>query len=640
VSPEQSSETGDTRAIGKLGHLTRGLAEASILAIVISLPSAFNPFGVLAFEPLKASLLRCLALVGLVCWLISRTFGETKRPRLLLSPPCLAVGAVLAVTAASTVFSLNPSQSLFGSFQRGMGFLTVAAGAAVFIVGADLWADPDARERGITAVVVGALLPCAYALVQRLGRDPVPWSDQFGGAPASTLGSPTFLSGYLVVVAPFCWCRLLRQGQKAMRSNRIVPTVRYAAYLTLSLVLPWVVVLTTIRGALLGLVAGALVFAWLAARELSAPRRGLILLGSAGGLLTLTIVLAALATGSVPTVLDRFGTLTRAGSTSSASERLDLWSAALSAPLTDPTRVAVGLGPEMQPAVFERSESVIRRSSSQIWDRAHNLVMDTWLVGGALGVLALIGLTATCVRITIRWRKTDALVAAAVLASLAGHLVEQMFAFQTVATGTYFWIVLAIGASFGLPSEAVNPAAHGPGFRAGILAIGCSVVLIGLPLLAGPAIADGLHGAAARADAPEEAARIDEYAAKWAPWVEELPQSAALNWRAFALTRQGSAGDGFYSRAEDLFARATALNPYNSLLYFPLIKTYVQWNGHGSVTHSSQELLELAEAACVRALVVGPFRPSLWLQCADVSELRGLPDEAVARRARADQLTE
>jgi hypothetical protein len=303
-------------------------------------------------------------------------------------------------------------------------------------------------------------------------------------------------------------------------------------------------------------------------------------------------------------------------------------------------RVALGFGPETQSAIFERSEPVIRRSSSQIWDRAHNLVMDTWLVGGAFGVLAITGLTAACVRSTIRWGNAeDALVAAAVLASIAGHLVEQMFAFETPATGTYFWVVLAIGASFSVLSATVNSPIRSASFRGATLATACLVVLITLPVLAGPAVADSLYGAAARADSPEQAAKIDEYAGNWAPWVAELPQSAALNWQAFAVTQPLSIGDPAFSRAEGLFFKASSLNRYDPLLYLPLIRSYLQWSGHGSTTRSSDDLLNLAEAACTRALVAGPFRPSLWLQCADVSERGGWRGEAATRRARAEQLT-
>src|SRR5262249_24804564 len=153
----------------------RALAEVSLLAIVVSLPVAFNPTGVLAFEPLKSSLLRCLALVACVAWLIAHLLGR-RRPGLSRYAPNLAAGAVVTLATLSTLFSLDARRSLFGDFQRGMGVLTVVAGAAVFVVATDLWAERDRRERGITAMVIAALLSCAYALVQRSGRDPVPWS--------------------------------------------------------------------------------------------------------------------------------------------------------------------------------------------------------------------------------------------------------------------------------------------------------------------------------------------------------------------------------------------------------------------------------------------------------------------------------
>jgi len=81
-------------------RLAATVAEAALLVLLVVLPAAFNPAGVLAFEPLKASLLRCTAVLIGVLWLWGRlgrqdqsidvglTLWSAPGWRLLVWPPC------------------------------------------------------------------------------------------------------------------------------------------------------------------------------------------------------------------------------------------------------------------------------------------------------------------------------------------------------------------------------------------------------------------------------------------------------------------------------------------------------------------------------------------------------------------------
>src|SRR5205085_174572 len=105
------------------------------------------------------------------------------------------------------------------------------------------------------------------------------------------------------------------------------------------------------------------------------------------------------------------------------------------------------------------------------WDRAHNVFVDTWLTGGALGLGALVGLLATLARglwRTVRDGSGHApLLAAAVLAGLAGHLAEVSFAFQTVVTGTLFWVLVALGAALVQPHRESAASSSSRGWSGG-----------------------------------------------------------------------------------------------------------------------------------------------------------------------------
>jgi disulfide bond formation protein DsbB len=103
------------------------------LAAAIAVPLALNPWGRNAFELLKAALLLALALVaGLVAlvrfirWSASRVEMPCALPWLVR----LAMAFGLALLLA-TILSVNPRLSLWGSYQRQQGLLTLLAGLAM-----------------------------------------------------------------------------------------------------------------------------------------------------------------------------------------------------------------------------------------------------------------------------------------------------------------------------------------------------------------------------------------------------------------------------------------------------------------------------------------------------------------------------
>jgi O-antigen ligase len=566
-------------------------AEATLLLLLIILPAAFNPAGALAFEPLKTSFLRAAAVIIAVAWL-----AKPHRVDVGAHPIVRAGLVVVGVGALSTALSVEPRLSFLGSFDRGMGWLSLAAGGVLLLTAADVFSDDRRRERGISAVVLGAVVPCGYALLQRVGLDPVTWTTL--GAPGSSMASPTFLGGYLVLVAPFA-------AYKTVCAGRSGAGLRYAGWLALLLVICMVILLTTIRGPILGLVAGAVGFVLLWRRQL-----GRIEIGAAVGVLVVSLALAG-ATGI--SGLQRFVNVARLGD--SSVERLTVWGDAVRIPLGDPMRALVGFGPETQAAVLEHGEATVRLTQNQQWDRAHDLLLDTWLTGGLVGVAALLVLVGSAVRSVGR---VGGVLPAAILAALVGHLVEVSFAFHTVVTGAWFWVVLGLAASL-RPLKTQGASRQ----RAALVTVAAAAGLVLSPLMLAPAVADALYGSARRANL-EVGAGLEELAAGWAPWAEELPRAAGLDWLQVANRRNDPAA---LARAEANLREAAARAPLEPVPHLRLVRFFL--------THSD---VDAAERECQLALTAGPYRAAVWDTCADVSATRGLLDEAPARRARAEEL--
>jgi tetratricopeptide (TPR) repeat protein len=261
----------------------------------------------------------------------------------------------------------------------------------------------------------------------------------------------------------------------------------------------------------------------------------------------------------------------------------------------------------------------VRLTQNQQWDRAHDLLLDAWLTGGLLGVAALAVAIGCAAMSTLRARElTAGVLPAAILAALVGHLVEVSFAFHTVVSGALFWVMLGLAASLTARSAHV----HVKGRPRLALAAGVTGVLL-LPLMAAPAVADALYGEARRANY-EVGAGLEETAAGWAPWVEELPRAAGLDWIQVANRRDDAAA---LARAEADLREAAARAPASPLPHLRLVRFYL-----------TRGALDAAEQACQRALAAGPYRAAVWDACADVSAARGLTEEAPVRRARGEDL--
>ncbi len=613
---ETAGAAGGAGGAGGDGGTAAGarFAEAVVLVLLVALPAVLNPAGAAAFEPLKSSLVRVAALIALIGWLAARGPGGVVR-----LPIARAGLVVLGVMAISTAASVEPALSLLGSFDRGMGWLTLAAGVALMLVGADLWTDPRRRERAISALLISAVVPCAYLIVQRLGRDPIPWSSL--GAPGSTLGSPTFLAGYLVMLAPLALYRVVGGAQTLLAADRTIGAAGYAAYagwLALLLVIGGTVAQSTIRGALLGLVAGTLAFTLLLGRP------GKAALAGALAFLVLALGLAVTATGGTGVQsISRFLRVASGGD--SSTERLVVWRDALVLPLSDPLRAVFGFGPESQVAVLERAEATVRLTQNQQWDRVHNLFLDTWLSGGAVGLIALLALVGGTVWSLARTKR--ALLAAAVLGALIGHLVEVSFAFHTVVTGTLFWVLIGLAASLTAGPGQQRQPRHFLRLATPSKLLAAVACLGLVPLLAAPAVGDAIYGAGRselQAGDARGAAMLDETASAWLPWVEEPIRAAGLAWQQVATRQNDSAAR---ARAESDLLEAARRAPSEPTPQVRLLRLYLL-----------REQLTEAEAACTQALELGPYRAVVWDACADVSARRGLTGEAQERRARAEAL--
>jgi len=354
------------------------LIEACWLLALVVAALFFNVYSNRTFEPDKIVLVRSLALIAAVAWLIRlieqgwgyrglrRTLGDLRRPMVV---PALLFAAV---TLLATVTSVAPLLSIWGSYQRLQGTYTTLAGVALFLLATASLDAPGRRERLVTTVIWTSIPVALYGIVQQLGWDPVVWSTGFGERVASTLGNPIFAGGYLIMVVPLTLARAVEAWTtgrwKVLAGHALLIGAQVACtFLTLS------------RGPLLGLVAGFFTFAWLMA-AVRRHRRWLVAMAAA----TLIVVTLALPlAGQVVNFLD----LGRG----TAQQRLFTWQGVMSMIAVDPLRSLLGYGPETMLVVFPRHfppELAPLAQPGIAFDRAHNVILDELATMGIAGVAA------------------------------------------------------------------------------------------------------------------------------------------------------------------------------------------------------------------------------------------------------------
>jgi O-antigen ligase len=470
------------------------LLELGWLTTLMLVPCYFNIYDVRAFEPDKAYLTRdCAALLGVLALLAltlrlaagARRDVATTRPActprtlwrhvvsLARRYPTLAPMLALAlVTGLATATSILPSASWYGSYARAEGALTITAYLVVGIVILAFLRRPAPLERLSTAIALAGVAPAGYGWVQHLGRDPLPWQQaDLAARVPGTMGNPIFLGALLVITLPLAMLRLILAAwphgpgpaAPGLTPARLAAVAGWGAVVLLE---AGALFFTKSRGPFAGLLAELPVFAVAAAsawqlrwlRRLTLGVTAISLLLLLGLNLLGTAVLGRIQEGSALRLLQW------APSASGSSEvRLDIWAPALS---LIPKRPLLGCGPDvLQFCYYPVYPTALRHieAPNAVPDRTHNMFLDAAVETGLLGLaafLALLGVTAlTLWRLTRRAADPrHRLLAAALLAALAGHLVEGFFGIPIVATQLLTWCIAGMaGAMVAMARPATAP---------------------------------------------------------------------------------------------------------------------------------------------------------------------------------------
>lgn len=379
----------------KLNAAAAAVAESCWLAALVVVPVFFNIHSFRSFEEDKIPLLRSLALIVVVA-LVIRALEEGRAAWTVAGRPIWRLPIVvpmLLLTAAyclSTVFSIAPRFSVWGSYERTQGTYTWLSYVAIFFGIILLVRTRQQLARLVTVILLASVAPAIYAVVQHFGYDPIRWGLDVRFRAHGTAGNPIFLAAYLLMVVPLTLARTIRR-LSAGGSRATLAGSAYLLLLTLQLL---ALIYALSRGPFIGLAVGlAVLFLVLALQQ--RRRRltiGVIGLTVAGALfvIVLNVKDGPLAPLRRMPAINQLGNLF-AADTGTGKVRTVIWEGAVNLLAANPWRDVIGYGPEglflaytpFYPPELARYES--RRVAP---DRAHNETFDALIMTGILGCVA------------------------------------------------------------------------------------------------------------------------------------------------------------------------------------------------------------------------------------------------------------
>ena len=250
----------------KLSALCDRIIEAGWLAALIAAPLFFNVYSSRVFEPDKLTLVRSLASIMAVFWLI-KWIEERNTPR-LSSAPSIRTALVLPtlilviVYLLSTLTSITPRVSFFGSYQRLQGTYTTYSYIIIFLMIVSGLRTRRQLDRLLFTIILTSLPIALYGLIQRYKLDPLPWGGDVTERVASNMGNPIFVAAYLIIAFFVNLSKIVESFRAILTEEEAVwaDILRAAAYVFIGAVQAIAITFAGSRGPYIGMLTGLFVF--------------------------------------------------------------------------------------------------------------------------------------------------------------------------------------------------------------------------------------------------------------------------------------------------------------------------------------------------------------------------------------------
>ena len=422
-------------------HL-ENLVDSWVIFLLGLVPLALNFWDVVSLDLTKTILFQ----IGVaILWLLLVLQFYFSKKRLQFSASFLPLVVYFVFVLGVTVFSVYPSNSWWGSYVRQSGLwgnLFYLSWAFIILFSLSLSDKPQRLTRinnYIKGVSLVSLPISIYGLLQVSGYDFITWAESPAatGRALSFLGQPTYLAGFLLLLIPLSFY-LIKISQGIWRWLGVsILIIQLAALIA-----------TGTRSAIFILLVSWLVFIIYRTKKISSKFLGRSIVS-----IILVFVLSALWLNFYnPNRFQEFRNW-RAGS---LGLRWELWSEGVKASAKKPW-LGYGLDNQAEAYVYQYSPELMKYLRPDSYsDRAHNLFLDTFLTGGAWGLLWLLLFLWVLIRRYPQAEEADKQLALHLAVAGLIYFIFLQFNFTVIVTAVYIWFLLAVFLSLSSPTPKDN----------------------------------------------------------------------------------------------------------------------------------------------------------------------------------------
>jgi len=424
-----------------------------ILIAIIAIPLAMSPIMADTIDLPKTALLYWLVIIFWTDWVLRGLWkGKFVWRRTPLDLPLIAF---LVVGLLSTIFSLEPTRSFFGTYRaRGFAWLPMFGAASLYWGVTQTATKKSLREVARFSVIAAVIAACygllSYAGIGIVPRIPIATGERI----ASTLGNAVFFGCFLSLATPVGFSLFLVSMNRGF--SRTQSHTRVLLWITMFVILLTALLLTLTRSAWLGLAGAAVLFTvlfwkqWKKGEQLTEWNncRAVRIFLTVGIIILVTLLVVQ------PQVRQRFLSLADPHDRYMAM-RVEGWKSGMNEWVERPW---LGTGPDTYEYAFRRHKTsrwLELAGIDRAQEVAHNDLFQFLVTGGVIGLCAYLWIW---VMILVKgWRRVrvvfidteQKLLCTGLFAALAAFFIYNQFNFATVANMSI--AAIFAGILFGLP---------------------------------------------------------------------------------------------------------------------------------------------------------------------------------------------
>jgi len=461
--------------------------EVTWLVLIFLLPIYFNPFGYEAFYLAKSLLIQFIAsiLLGVFIaqWLLRKQEFSlmSLREWVVQSPLQIAVIVFGIAWCGSTIFSIIPAESFWGSLARKDGLISTLSWIAIFFVMSQKMHRRQQLYRALVTLVISAGIVSLFGIFTLFYPKLVPgFSFQVNGRVYSTEGNPLSLSGFLSMVLPITLALMIlawyeeKAGTKRTVNFILLSTAAALQMICLYLAQYSITVLLFIPGILI------LFLLWgiFQKRKATIALCGLallLLLSSAGAMIGQLMV--SRDSTQVRNTSEQQTTIAGQAGLKTLGMRLDIWKCALDVILDSPEvpfyqdryhdfRRIIGYGPGsfvvLSQTRYPNSMKSGNANISMLLGQPENHYLYLGVTIGVFGLIAFIAIMVifffTGLRLLFYTRRNEIIVlTSAFIAGIAQYCIHLLFNPTAPLPELMFWMILSFMVVLNRISARVEP---------------------------------------------------------------------------------------------------------------------------------------------------------------------------------------